>query len=85
MIEKVRFVLLYLVLVTESIVQTHAAEPSGLAWARVNDADHPTSIRSRRRRRLRYRGPPDLLTRPCDFFGLPPYNGPVVVQGTDCE
>lgn len=47
MIEKVRFVLLYLVLVTESVVQTHAAEPSDLAWARVKDADHWTEVVAR--------------------------------------
>jgi hypothetical protein len=46
-IEKVCFVLVYLVLVTESIVQTHAAEPSDLAWARVNDADHWTEVVAR--------------------------------------
>ena len=47
MIEKVRFVLLYLVLVTESVVQTHAAEPSDLAWTRVKGADHWTEVVAR--------------------------------------
>ena len=39
MIEKVRFALLYLGLVTGTVVQTHAAELSDLAWSRVKDAD----------------------------------------------
>ena len=44
MIEKVCFVLLYLVLVTGSVMQTHAASLSDLAWARVKDADRWTEV-----------------------------------------
>jgi hypothetical protein len=43
-IERVRFAMLYLALVTGSIVQTHAASLSDLAWARVNDADRWTEV-----------------------------------------
>ena len=44
MAEKVRFALLYLVLVTGSVVQTYAAESSDIAWVRVKDADHWTEV-----------------------------------------
>lgn len=44
MIEKVRFALFSLLLVTGSVVQTHAAGSSDLAWARVKDVDAWTEV-----------------------------------------
>jgi hypothetical protein len=43
-IEKARFALFSLLLVTGSVVQTHAAGSSDLAWARVKDVDAWTEV-----------------------------------------